>query len=458
MTIDDRSNEIKFQEILEIAKKTMQRLQIPGFQIGLLVGDQEFISGLGVTSLENPLPVTADTIFRIGSTTKTMTATALFRLIERGMLALDDRVRKYIPNFKVKDEAVAGRVTIRQLLNHTSGWLGDYFLNTGDGDDALEKYVAKMAEVPQLTPLGALYTYNNAAVNVAGRVIEILMGKPYETAVRELVLDPLGMSSSFFSAGEVMLRRFVVGHVTSEDRVIVARPWVENRSDAACGGLVCDVHDMLTYARFHMGIVASPEGERLLTPESLKIMQTPSVKAGAEGWVGLNWFIEDKGGVSILGHGGSSNGQIADFWFAPQQKVALALLTNHGNGGILNNEINQWVQEHFLGVVETKPVPIHWADDRLAEYSGRYVMAASGDLFTFAPLDGGLLMTHQVGDRSAFTDVPPESLPPIHCVFYAPDEFIMLDEPLNGFKGEFLRDAHGRIAWLRFGGRVFARV
>ena len=98
------------------------------------------------------------------------------------------------------------------------------FLDTGAGDDALLRYIEKMADLPQQTPLGAIYTYNNASFNIAGRIIEIITGETYEEAIHELVLEPLNMTNSFFALGKVMLRRFVVGHNLKGDEVIIESP------------------------------------------------------------------------------------------------------------------------------------------------------------------------------------------------------------------------------------------
>src|SRR5204862_4936357 len=112
-------------------------------------------------------------------------STAIMRLVEEGKVDLHAPVRTYVPELKMRDETVARDVTVLQLLNHTAGWDGDLFVDTGNGDDALEKYVVKMADIQQVTPLGSVVSYNNASLSLAGHVIEKVTGKPYETAMRE---------------------------------------------------------------------------------------------------------------------------------------------------------------------------------------------------------------------------------------------------------------------------------
>src|SRR5438270_3534419 len=114
-----------------------EQLAVPGVAVGVLTNGEEVYGFHGVTSVENPLPVDADTLFQFGSTGKTFTATALLRLVEQGLVDLDAPVQTYIPEFRMEDEGVARTVTVLHLLNHTAGWEGDLIEDMGPGDDAL---------------------------------------------------------------------------------------------------------------------------------------------------------------------------------------------------------------------------------------------------------------------------------------------------------------------------------
>ena len=286
-----------FLQLCEQVVADMDRLSIPGVAVGVLAGDQEFAAGFGVTSVENPLPVTPDTLFQTGSITKTFVATAVMRLVENGRLDLDAPVRTWLPDLRLFDDGVAQRVTLRHLLTHTGGWVGDYFNDFGSGNDALARMVAEIAKLPQLTPLGELYSYNNAGFYLAGRVLEAVTGTPFEQAIKELVLDPLGMDHSFFSPGELMTHRFVVGHEVFDKQPKVARPWPIGRAVHAAGGLVATVHELFRYARFHMGDGTAASGARLFSRELMAAMRTPRVSASGVQQVGLSWFITDLGGT-----------------------------------------------------------------------------------------------------------------------------------------------------------------
>jgi CubicO group peptidase (beta-lactamase class C family) len=124
-----------------------------------LCGGEEHLVGYGTTSVEHPLPVEADTLFQIGSISKTFTATAIQRLVHQGRLDLNVPIRSYLPNLSLADETATERVNLGHLLTHTAGFQGDHFPDTGDGDDALARYVAGMVDLSQLTLPGTTFAF-----------------------------------------------------------------------------------------------------------------------------------------------------------------------------------------------------------------------------------------------------------------------------------------------------------
>ncbi|HEX5506362.1 MAG TPA: serine hydrolase domain-containing protein [Thermomicrobiales bacterium] len=446
-----------FQGLCEFVQAEMERLHVPGVAVGVVHDGKEYTAGFGVTSVENPLPVTADTLFQIGSTTKTVTGTAAMRLVERGKLDLDAPLRTYLPKLRLKDEAAAARVTLRHLFNHTGGWLGDYFDDTGMGEDALRRIVTRMAKLPQLTPLGEVWSYNNAGYYLAGRVLEVVTGQPYETVVQELVFDPLGMGMSFFFPGDVLVHRFAVGHTVQDDEVKIATPWPLPRAAHAAGGVTSTVKDQLTYARFHLGDGAAPDGARLLSPESMQEMQTPRVDAGSQaGMLGVTWWVKDLDGVRVVRHGGTTNGQLSAFVLAPSRGFALTVLTNANRGGELHGNAVEWALREYLGVADPAPEPLALSAAQLAPYAGRYRAAMTEIELTVR--DDELVL--QVSPKGGFPkrDTPPgPPPPPTRLGVCADDRVVALDPPYKGARGEFLRDDAGAITWLRFGGRIARR-
>src|SRR4051794_2608476 len=184
--VTDKTADVLFGALDERIEAAMKRYHVPGVAVGAYWHGREHMRGFGVTNVDHPLPVDADTLFRIGSTTKTFTATAMMRLVDQGKVDLAAPARTYLPDFELADEAAAKGVNVRELLNHSAGWLGDDYGDFGRGDDALARYVAEMKLLPQLTPPGQVFAYNNAAIVAAGGVIETVTRKPYEAALQEL--------------------------------------------------------------------------------------------------------------------------------------------------------------------------------------------------------------------------------------------------------------------------------
>jgi CubicO group peptidase (beta-lactamase class C family) len=429
----------------------MEEFDVPGIALGVRWEGEEETTGLGVTSLENPLDVTPDTLFQIGSITKTYTATAIMRLSEQGELGLDEPVRTYLPEFRLADEDVASRVTIRQLLTHTGGWLGDYFDDLGPGDDALARMVERLADVPQLTPLGEVWAYTNSAFYVAGRVIEVLTGKPFEQALRELVLDPLGLEQSFFFADEVITRRFAVGHTLNEQQeTVVARPWAIGRAAHSAGGIVCGVDELLRYSRFWI------EGGDLLQPDSVGEMLRPQVQVGGEfDAVGLAWFLKAWDGVQVIAHGGGTMGQVTLLAIAPEQGFALVVLTNHDYGGTVCQRALVQAMETYHGVREPELRAVELEPRAVQGYLGRYESNMAD--VVLARTDEGLRLELEPKGGFPTPDTPaPPSPPPAPFAFASEAEIFVPEGPFKGERAVFLRDEAGQIVWLRLGGRVYA--
>lgn len=434
----------------------MAKYAIPGAGLGVWYRGREYVRGFGVTSVDTNEPVSADTVFRIGSTTKTFTATAIMRLAEQGRISLDRPVRAYLPQFAVADASVAARVTVRELLNHSAGWQGDYFEDTGDGDDALAKYVADMTKVPQLTPLGKVFSYNNAALGVAGLILQTVYGKPYETAVRELVIDPLGLNHSRYFRSELAGFSVAASH-----NIVDGKPVVEPSFDrvprglSAAGGLISSPRDQLRYARFHLGHRGLPH---VLSDHTRLAMQSHPGPGGTLfvelNGVGVSWMLRPTAqGPTVVQHGGDWSGQHSGFLFVPQRDFAITLLTNSESGPLLVAELfaDDWALQEFAGVDNLPAVPRELPPRRLAEYAGSYVAQQIG--FDGKPEEIGLDITADNGGLLASAG----GQPAFRFSFYRKDFVLALnpDGTPTHTRANFVRGTTGQVEWLRYGGRLF---
>ena len=439
-----------FTQLNAFIQQKMDETGVPGVAIGILHQGNTETAGFGITNTDHPLPVTDDTLFQIGSITKTFTTTAMMRLIEKGKLSLDDRVRTLLPDFKVLDETAAASVTIRHLLTHMANWAGDYFIDTGAGDDAGTRYAAAMAELEQVAPLGTAWSYNNAGFYLAGHIIERLTGQSYQAALRELVLDPLGLERIYFDAGDVITHRFVAGHKVTDEGPEVQRPWGLPRAAYPTGGIITDVKTLLRYAQFQLGDGATAEGTRLLQPETMKLMQSPQVAIWGGRSMGLSWFIDDIEGVRRLSHGGGTKGQISLLMLVPDHDFAIAVFTNAEQGGFITHDAAPQALELYLGLETPQPQPIDASAEQLAAYAGRYVRPYQ-DVELY--LEDGQLMiqfTQKLGfpDRNVPPGPPP---PPMRVALCEEDRLLVLDGPAKDSTAEIIRNADGSIGWLRIG-------
>jgi CubicO group peptidase (beta-lactamase class C family) len=448
----------KFLKVCETIVSEMKRLKIPGVAIGIYHNGKEHTAGFGVTSVENPLAVTADTLFQTGSISKTFTGTILMRLVEEGKVDLDAPVHTYLPKFKLADKEVAEKVTVRHLLTHTGGWIGDYFNDFGNGDDALAKMVRDIAKLEQVTPLGEVWSYNNTGFNVAGRVVEVLTDKPFESVAKEMILAPLGMDMTFYYPDDILItHRFVVGHYKEGKKVKVSRPWAIGRAGSPVGGVISTVKDLLTYARFHMGDGKSLSGEKLMTVKSLKQMRKPLHSASGFDKIGLTWFIRDAEGVNLVSHGGATNGQIAGLYFVPEQQFALAVLTNSEDGRAITGTALKRALKVYLGVDLLIPKPIETPKETLQEYVGNYELPLLA--YELRLKRDHLVIQEKPRGGFPTPDSPPLPVaPPVRMAFYEKDKLIVLDEPMKDALGEFLLGPDGSLQYLRLASRALKKI
>ncbi|HWC14241.1 MAG TPA: serine hydrolase domain-containing protein [Actinomycetota bacterium] len=459
---------VESQQLQDQVAELAQGLDVPGVAVGVYIDGTEHYAFHGTTSIEHGLPVDESTLFQFGSTGKTFTATAIMRLVDKGDVLLEAPVRTYVPELKLKDPEVAEKVTVLHLLNHTAGWSGDLMENTGDGDDAIAKYVEKMAEIDQVLPLGKSVSYNNAALSVAGRIIEKVTGKTYEQALRDLIFEPLGLKNMFFFPSEIMTRRFAVGHNQEPDGTIkIARRWAMPRGNSPAGGISSNSADLIAWGKFHLGDGTASDSTKVLSEELLKQMQQPTAEMPGSALgdaVGISWLLRDVNGIRLVSHGGDTLGQHSDFVMIPERNFVISTLTNCGpNGNQFNDGIVKWALENYVGVVDKDPEPLSLSDEELQPYTGRFETIAA--IAEIRPGDGHLMLEVEIKPETlkqlmeAGEEVPPNPPPfPLGLLPGDGDRYIVLDGPAKGMKGYFVRSDSGELEAVHVGGRLATRT
>jgi CubicO group peptidase (beta-lactamase class C family) len=352
---------------------------VPGATFAVLQGDEIAEAAYGVLNLRTGAPVATDALFQIGSITKVWTATLVMQLVDEGLIDLDLPIVTYLPDFKVADPEVTRTVTARNLLCHNSGIDGDLFLDTGRGDDAVEKYVAACATLGQNHPLGATMSYCNSGYTVLGRLVEVVRGQSWDAVLKERLFVPLGLDSAGTLPEEALLHAAACGHVTPPGGEIMTAPmWGIFRSAGPAGLIHATAAQTLAFAKLHLNDGVAPDGTRVLSSLSIAAMRVPQVEVPdpytlGSHW-GLGWILMRWSDREVFGHDGGTIGQSAFLRVVPDAGVALSLLTNGGHGrdlyeDLFREALAELCQIDLPARLEPPSEPVSLD---LAPYIGRY--------------------------------------------------------------------------------------
>ena len=441
-------------EVAQVA----QELGVPGAAVGVDHRGEREIVTYGVTSVDHGRPVDESTLFQIGSTAKTFTATAIMVLVEQGRIELDRPVRRYLPELRLRDDSTAETLTVGQLLNHTAGWDGgDAWTDTGEGDDALERSVALLADLPQQFAAGTGASYNNAAFVLAGRVVEKVTGETFERALARLVLDPLGLRQTMTSLNEIMTQPFAVGHRSpgSADADGVGVPAVERPAWLPAGRGSARLKP-----RRPADLGAVPAGRRPVSrrhPTALRASAAGDARADDEPRVAARG--PDRYRVAAPRDRRRTAGR------APRRRLGSALERHRGPRARLRDRRSDELQPDRPGAGGTDRAPDPGdaarpgrTRTRAAPARSRGVGSVRGDL----PHRGhraagrrrrrGLVIHGTVSDD----DAPGETLEfPVSLL--AGERFLVVDGPFTGMQGEFVHEA-GVVVAVRHVGRLVPRT
>ncbi|HET7531108.1 MAG TPA: serine hydrolase [Mycobacteriales bacterium] len=401
---------------------------VPGANLAIKQGDEVAATAYGVLNVRTGVAATTDSLFQIGSITKVWTATLVMQLVDEGLVDLDAPVVTYLPDFQVADPDVTRQVTTRHLLAHTSGIDGDFFLDTGRGDDSVEKYVAACATLGQNHPLGATMSYCNSGYTVLGRLVEVLRGKSWDAVLRERLFAPLGLTTAGTLPEEALLHSAAVGHVTPPGgEPQVAPAWGIFRSAGPAGLIHATPRDVITFAELHLNDGVAADGTRVLSAESAQAMREEQVRVPDEYTLGshwgLGWILMTWDGHPVYGHDGGTIGQSAFLRIVPDANIAICLLTNGGHTQDLFRDLFGEILAELAGI--QVPSRLEPAADAPAFDPAKYVgtYRREGVVMTIAEKDGGLVLTAKAtGELAEMLDRDEE--PELQVLPVAEDLFV----------------------------------
>lgn len=436
---------------------------VPGASIAVAHEDTVITAAGGVTNVDTGVPVTPDTVMHIGSITKVINATLVMQLVDEGRIALDEPVIRYLPELRLKDEAALRQITVKMLLNHTSGIDGSWLPDYGHDEETLDKAIARYAQLGQLFAPGTEWSYCNVAPVIAGYLVQRLRGKSWYGLVRERIFEPLRMDHAVTLPEEALLFRAAVGHYLDRESGAL------HRTSFAFGPLsfgpagttlMMSARELITFAQLHMAEGVACNGARILSARSTHAMQQQTVDNRGKGYtwdldMGIGWTLPEPG---LLHHAGGGPGVVSVLYVDPAKQWAAAILTNAAHGwGLANELMTPWLAalrwSKPVGTLAVKKDPVGVQEIDTERYIGTYEDVLTR--FTVSAGASGLELSRQkkFGDcESVSTEPsPPASLTPL-----GNDQFLLetagdLPEAARivAFRN---RDAAGRMRHLGTGG------
>ena len=383
-----------------LAQAFLAARKSPGVSIAVVRGTDTLVAqGYGLADVDQNVPATANTLYRIGSITKQFTAASVMRLVEQGKVGLDDSIARHVPNLPTAWRGV----TVRQLLNHTSGIpsyteAGVRWQRRWREDMPPDTIVAITASDSMWFTPGTDWRYDNTGYVVLGMLLEHVTGQRYAQFVEQHLLRPLGLEHTWYCDMNRVLPGRAAGYEPGG-----AEPWrhtvyLSMTQPYAAGSLCSTVGDVARWDR----LLATG---RVVSPASYRAMTTPEGSAAAHHY-GFGLAVDTLGGRTMITHNGGIPGFLSDNAYFPAESLAVVVLTNSGAsnpGPLLRN-----VARAALGVsLDRPPTAVQLSAAERARYVGHYELAMpDGTTLAVDVRDGGNGLTVSPAGQSRQPLIP----------------------------------------------------
>jgi len=430
---------------------------VPGYLAGVYHDGAQSVVAHGVANIVTGAPMLCDTGFLFGSITKVLTTTLVLQQVERGLVDLEERVTKYLPEFHLTTPFAAAGIRVRHLLSHSNGIDADLFFPDAKGRDALKVFLAGLGQY-----CGALFeadeyiSYSNGGMIVAGRLLEAVTGASYHDLLGREVYATVGMKDSSTSADDAILRSTAVGHFPDPGTSRARRTDMFMLPDswAPAGATpIGTIDDLLAFGRTQLAGGVSPSGSRVLSHETTALMQSVSHDMGVPNVppMGLGWVLMPFGTTTVLCISGSSPGGVAVLAVVPEHDFVFAAFGNDPRAMTLHEQMLLWLLRDHLDVEIPDLLTDRSPVSDLTPYVGTYrsnqlrvdVSVVDGQLeekLTYEPLDGvqERIFTGFSGGMVAF---PARRFVPLRDGLFAPAGVPL--EAFNGYSRQMLVSYHG---------------
>jgi CubicO group peptidase (beta-lactamase class C family) len=368
------SAQLSEKQIDEVAERTLKAFKVPGIAVAI-VKDGQIIhaKGYGVKSIDTQQKVDANTLFGIASNSKAFTSAALAMLVDEKKLDWDDKVTKYIPEFKMYNEYVTNEFTIRDLLTHRSGLglgAGDLMIWPGGNTFTVQDVINNLQYLKPVSSFRTKYDYDNLLYIVAGEVVHRVSGQTWGDFVEQRIMKPLGMNQSAGSWNRLKdTSNVIVPHVPIEGKLQVIDRYTNPVFDAAAG-IYSSVNDLSKWAIMQLNkgkfgenktLFSQKQHSEMWTPQTILPNRTSPPYNTLFKAYGLGWQLADVKGKLEVSHTGGLEGIVTKVTLIPELNLGIIVLTNQQSGAAFNAVTNS-IKDSYLGIL---------SDDYVALYSSR---------------------------------------------------------------------------------------
>lgn len=333
----------------ELSALIAKRPLTPGLAYAVVESDGSVTTGaVGISNVETSVPLNADMLLRPGSTTKMMVAAALLQAMHVRGMSPSTKVGTIAPDA----HSSLHEVTVHHLLSMTAPLVAGTKNNGPLDDEALAVRVKSGADLALFDKRIGIYSYSNGAYDLAGYLLERLVGKAFPDAMKEVLFTPAGMTKSFYRPLEAATYPISQGHEPiAPDKAAVVRPWPEIAAERPSGTLFTNVGDFARFIVLLRNDGASSTGQQVLAAEVVRSMlrtyvSVPTSKLGGAYGYGIFYFEAD--GRKLWYHGGGNPGFVSDALLVPSEKIAIVVITN-GQDSILKSEALSLIYQDRTG-------------------------------------------------------------------------------------------------------------
>jgi CubicO group peptidase (beta-lactamase class C family) len=366
----------------ELTERSMKAFDVPGIAVAVIKDGKVIHSkGYGVRSLNTMQKVDENTLFGIASNSKAFTAATLGILVDEGKIKWDDKVRDYIPEFKLYSPFVTEEFTIRDLLTHRSGLglgAGDLMFFPDSSDFTLKDVIYNLRFLKSTSSFRSKFDYDNNLYIVAGEVVARVTGKSWDEFVEQRIIQPLGMTKTAASFDRLKDNSNVIdGHAAVEGKVkVIARSTIKVGHSA--GGLNSNIADLSKWVLLQLNhgkfgdnlskkLFSEDVHEEMWTPQTIIPVRNPGPYNVHFASYGLGFGLSDVKGYKQVSHTGGLEGMVTQITMIPELNLGIIVLTNQQEGGAFSSITNQ-IKDAYFGIANT---------DRVKEYSANRGKALS---------------------------------------------------------------------------------